>query len=183
MSDQRGIRDNMDKAMREIPFQSNNARALQFQHWFSNCSPASAVSLVFASALVVGLAFFPIAGWLDEHAGTWIKLPSINYRAWPFVLLAIAISPVAETLIYQWVIFRLAFLSAFVRRRSWIAAWLSAAIFGGQHFYSAGYIVLSFAVGLVFAYAFLLSGTFKRGCWVVAGAHCALNIVALAIKW
>jgi len=169
--------------MRQIPFQSTSARTLKFQRWFSTCRPAYAISLLFASALVVGLAFYPISVWIDAHAGKWIQLPPINYRAWPFVFLAIVISPLAETLIYLWAVFRLAFLSSFVRQRSWIPAWLSAAIFGGQHFQSAGYIVLSFVVGLVLAYAFWLSGTFKRGYWVVAGAHCVLNLVALAIKW
>lgn len=142
-----------------------------------------AVALVFVAALLVGLVFWPIAGWIDAQVGKWIRLPAINYRTWPFVLLAIAVSPLVETLFYQWTVFRLAFLSAFVRQRTWIPVWLSAAIFGGQHFSSAGYIILSFAVGLVLAYGFLFSGTFKRAFWVVAGAHCALNIVALAVKW
>jgi len=169
--------------MRQIPFQSSSARILRFQSWFSSGNPGYAISLVFISALIVFLAFFPLSVWIDTHAGKWIQLPPIDIRAWPFVFLAIVISPLAETLIYCWAVFRLAFLSSFVRQRSWIPVWLSAAIFGGQHFQSAGYIVLTFAVGLVLAYAFWLSGTFKRGYWVVAAAHCALNAVALAIKW
>lgn len=143
----------------------------------------SAISLVFTIGLLVGLGIFPIAGWLDAHGGKWIQLPQNHYQTWPFILIAVIVSPLAETLIYQWVVFRLAFISEFIRLRSWIAAWLSAAFFGGQHFYSVGYIVLSFVVGLVFAYAFLLSGIFKRGYWVVTGAHCAINVLVLAINW
>jgi uncharacterized protein len=166
-----------------LPPAIDNARVVQFQRWFSTCKPAYAVSLVFVSALLAALALLPIAGWLDTHGGSWLQLPSIDYRTWSFVFFAVAVSPLLETLFFQWAILRVALLSRFVRERAWIAAGLSAAIFGGQHFSSAGYILLSFAVGLVLAYGFLLSGTVKRAYWVVTGAHCALNLVALALKW
>ena len=85
--------------MRQIPFQSTSATILAFQRWFSTCNPAYAIPLLFASALLVGLGLFPIGAWIDARAGTWIQLPPINYRALPFVFLAVVISPLAETLI------------------------------------------------------------------------------------
>jgi hypothetical protein len=169
--------------MRETLFHSHNPRLIRFQRWFSTCKGAHASLLVFAVAGPVGLAFWPFGKWLDSHLGKWIALPDIDHRTWRFVLLAAVVSPLVETLLYQWAIFRLALLNSFVRRRAWIPAWVSAAIFGGQHFYSAGYIVVCFAAGLVLAYGFWLSGTFKRGYWVIAGSHCALNIAGLALTW
>jgi len=69
------------------------------------------------------------------------------------VLLALVLSPLLETLIFQYFIIKL------VQRFRWnntIAVFISASLFGVAHYYNIRYIIFAFFLGLIFGTAFIL---------------------------
>lgn len=70
------------------------------------------------------------------------------------LLVASVLTPVVETAIFQWLPIRL--LRTWLKLPSALAVIASAALFGAAHTYSVGYVVYTFAIGLVLAYGFVL---------------------------
>lgn len=169
--------------MQQLVISFSNQRAVRFAAWFSTCLPLVASAVLSGAVLAVAAVCYPIAGLIDEHFGKWITLPSFEFRRWPFVVLALVICPLLETLFNQLLVFKVAYLSKRFRQHRWMVVVVSGLLFGSHHFYSAGYIFLTTCVGMVFAAGFLLSATYWRAFWVVSAARCAANLVGLAIKW
>jgi membrane protease YdiL (CAAX protease family) len=97
-------------------------------------------------------------------------------------VLALVGAPLFETLLLQWLVFRIACRRGWLPRRALTISVVSGLLFGATHFYSPGYMVWTSAVGTVFALGFLFSGTFKRGFWVVCFAHVGFNAVAVLFE-
>lgn len=151
--------------------------------WLRVCHPLLAVLAVSGVALAVAGVCYPVAGLIDERLGKWITLPPFEFRRWHFVVLGLVVSPIVETFFFQFLIFKGASFVGALRRQPWWVVVLSAVIFGGQHFYSAGSIFISTFVGGVFAGGYLLAGAKRRAFWVVTAAHAIVNLVALVVKW
>lgn len=151
--------------------------------WLGACHPLLAILAVSAVALAVAGVCYPVAGLIDERMGKWITLPPFEFRRWHFVVLGLVVSPIVETFFFQFLIFKGASFVGALRRHPWWVVVLTAVIFGGQHFYSAGSIFISTFVGGVFAGGYLLAGAKRRAFWVVTAAHAIVNLVALVVKW
>ena len=93
--------------------------------------------------------------------------------------------PIIETLIFQFAIIRL--LRVKTRLSSGMIIFISALAFGLVHYYSIPYIVLSFATGLIFAYAYLIYLDLKKDAFIVVtvihGLNNASALALHAIEW
>jgi hypothetical protein len=169
--------------MRQLLLRPTSSGVVRFHAWFATCSPIYASLVIVAAVLLVAAALYPVAAGIDALLGRWIHLPAFEFRRWPFVIIAVVISPLVETIVFQYAVFRIAYLSDRFRQKGRLIIAFSALLFGIQHFYSAGYMIMTTGAGAVFSTGFLFAGTFNRGFWTVTAAHAVVNGVALAIKW
>lgn len=97
--------------------------------------------------------------WLDSlqpHDALHIEGGPKNLPAFALparLLLGSFVVPVFETTVFQWLPLRL--LHNGLKLPAWAAVMVSAALFGAGHGYSSGYVLFTFLIGLVLAWAFV----------------------------
>jgi membrane protease YdiL (CAAX protease family) len=88
-------------------------------------------------------------------------------------------APVVETLLFQTLPIHI-FTEVFIKKRN-IAIFISALLFGLSHYYSLLYILITFVIGLLFAWAYLnyeeRNGS-QKAFWAITLAHALRNAIA-----
>src|SRR6185369_10200593 len=102
--------------MQQVAVNFSNQRAARFAAWFSTCPPWLASAVLAGVVLAVAAVCYPLAGLIDAHFGKWITLPTFEFRRWPFVVLALVISPAFETLFNQFLVFKIACRNKWLRQ-------------------------------------------------------------------
>jgi membrane protease YdiL (CAAX protease family) len=95
----------------------------------------------------------------------------------------IIVSPVVETLLFQWAVLGISLSVDRLRRRSWIGCVISALLFGWAHGGGLVLFTATFVVGLILAYGYLLAyPTNRRAFVVVAASHALHNAMAVLAR-
>ena len=92
------------------------------------------------------------------------------------------LAPILETLLHQSLPIYI-FTKKWIKKRN-IAIFLSALSFGVLHFYSLLYILTTFMVGLLFAWAYLIyyeRHSFEKAFWAITLVHALRNTIALLV--
>ena len=93
------------------------------------------------------------------------------------LLVAVILVPPLETLAFQWVPIKCLRRVGCLRGRNQVLVICSALLFGLVHCYSLLAVVRAFAVGLVFAYAFVVIEDRQQSAyWVVSAIHALRNL-------
>ncbi|MGM0410154.1 MAG: CPBP family glutamic-type intramembrane protease [Bacillota bacterium] len=104
-----------------------------------------------------------------------VSLISLSYIEF-FELVFIV--PILETFIFQLVIIRLLSKIKMIRDKKKIIIFISAFLFGIQHFYSLIYIIITFIIGILLAYSFIIyENKNKSSYWTVTFIHSLRNLV------
>ena len=94
-------------------------------------------------------------------------------------LYTIILGPFLETLLFQFIPVKLLSTYTFFKQRKLLLALISALIFALSHIYSFYYFILSFLVGAVFVFFFLIM-EFKQkgaGLWHTTFLHMIVNLM------
>ncbi len=150
--------------------------------WFQKAPILVSAFLCFIAYYIVRQVTLPIGYHLNEHWGEWLDSPLSNSSAGDKAFAALVVAPLVETLICQWLVFRIAIALGLLPRISWLVVILSGLCFGATHFYSPGYIFVTFFDGLVLATGFLFSGKMARAFWVVCLAHAIFNAYIMVFR-
>lgn len=149
--------------------------ALRFDRWLRAREFGKQVVVLYAIFVATALAANPLKPAIDAVTGVWLVPPSETMTPATLFISAVLVAPLAETWLCQWLILdRLARTRWFVGRPRLVFV-LSVLFFGAQHFSSLGYIVCTSVSGVVFAYAFLVTGKGWRGYWATALVHALWN--------
>ena len=110
----------------------------------------------------------------NHNAGSKVAQYPIVYLLPTIIILA----PVLETLISQALIIEL-----FKKRfGNTITILISASFFGLMHYYSLAYIINTFFVGIIFAYAYIIyQEKNKKPFWVVCSIHALRNLISFIL--
>ena len=128
------------------------------------------VILFLSYAVVLPFAFF------DDGVVHPIHKDPFTYR----IFAACIIAPLWETMFYQVIPIHV-FTEAIIKKRN-IAIFLSALFFGIVHYFSLVYIAFTFAIGLLFAWAYLNYYErygFNRAFWAITIVHALRNAIAV----
>lgn len=159
-------------------------RVLRFDGWLRALDFGKQVVVLYAIFVAASLAASPLMPAIDEVTGKW--LPPVEAGMGPTTLFfaAVVVAPLVETWLCQWLILdRLASARWFVGRPRLVFV-LSVLLFGSQHFSSLGLIVCTSVSGVVFAYAFLVTGKGWRGYWATVLVHALWNYsVPILNRW
>ncbi len=94
------------------------------------------------------------------------------------------IVPILETLIHQYLPFKLMQMWSLTKSKYGLYILLSAIIFGLWHYYSLQYIIFAFSVGLILGYTYCFySKTPTVAFWSTALIHCLRNSIAFLIPF
>ena len=99
------------------------------------------------------------------------------------ILLVCVMAPIVETVFHQAIPIQL-FTEVWIKKKN-IAIFLSALSFAILHYYSLLYILMTFAIGLVFAWAYLnyyKRYSFNRAFWAIAIVHALRNAIAVIAR-
>ena len=142
-----------------------------------NAHPALFVPIGWLASFVVVLPYVVILELfpgLQNTAGPDLASKGLVER----VIVACLVAPLFETAVHQWGPHHL-FHVHWKLPLPWVLL-LSAAFFGAAHFYSFGYIIFAFLIGLVLAYAFAVKhGSKHNPFWLVFWIHALRNAVAV----
>ena len=96
------------------------------------------------------------------------------------LIIGSVVAPLLETAFTQWAPIQL--VRYILKWNPNLAALVSACTFGGLHYYSLDYVIWTFLVGLVFAYAYVLRGEHGGHPFaVVFTAHSLRNLIASVV--
>lgn len=96
-------------------------------------------------------------------------------------IVAVIIAPQFETLFAQALAHK---VGQYLKLKSTYIILLSALWFGLMHFYSLQYVILTFTIGLVLAYAYYLyQSSFRKAFWFVAAIHALHNLTSVLIVY
>jgi membrane protease YdiL (CAAX protease family) len=102
-----------------------------------------------------------------------------NVKGLMMFVMAVTVVPLIETLLGQALAHK---VGQGLKLKSTYIILLSALWFGLMHFYSLQYIILTFTIGLVFAYAYYLyQSSFRKAFWFVAAIHALHNLTSVLI--
>lgn len=141
-----------------------------------------AVMLCLIGALVSTLVSAPFEfGLVDDVK--WLPEPDFEVMGWGLIVSAVFVAPLLETLLFQMFPMSILWYFRFFRRRRWFIVLISGLVFGAQHFYSLQYILVTFAIGMLMMWGYIVK--YKRHAfWSVAlyhfiwnGSICAYQIV------
>jgi hypothetical protein len=130
------------------------------------------VVLVLSFIITLPFAFY------DDGVVHPINEKHIIYR----IVVACILAPVLETLLHQTLPIYI-FTKKWIRKRN-IAIFLSALSFGLLHFYSVLYILITFMIGLVFSWAYLIyyeRHSFEKAFWAITLVHALRNAIAVLV--
>jgi len=94
------------------------------------------------------------------------------------------IIPILETFIFQKSIIRLLTKLKKIRNKKIIIILISALFFGIQHFYSLIYVFITFIIGILLAYSFIIyENKNKSAFWTVTFIHSLRNLVNFVLLY
>ena len=155
--------------------------ATRAHNWYKNAPWAlAALALLLATysaaiPIAVLAHFFP--SWETGPGSQTMDTAGIAGK----FFLASVLAPLVETAMLQWAPIRM--LRGTFGAGPRLTVCVSAALFAATHAYSLGYVCLTFLIGLVLAYGYLvrsLSG--GHAFWVVFSAHALRNLVATVAR-
>lgn len=91
------------------------------------------------------------------------------------------ISPLIETFIFQFLLFRFLLLFSFFQKNKIYIVIISAIIFAASHYNSLTRIIITFLMGFLFTAIFILREK-NKGFWIVSIAHGIWNATVVIIK-
>jgi len=135
---------------------------------------------------------FAIAIWLLSYAvilpfipfNDGIENPIREHHIIIYFIAACLIAPILETAMHQ--SFPIYIFTKVLIKNKHLAIFISALTFGLIHFYSLYYILLTFVVGLLYAWAYLNyyeRRGFAHAFWGIAVAHALRNVVAVTVNF
>lgn len=97
-------------------------------------------------------------------------------------LLIIVIVPIIETFIFQYGVFKILQAFKFTRSKYVIYIFISALLFGLEHWYSIKYILFAFTAGIALAYTYYLyHKNAIKAFWTTTLIHSLRNLTSLVI--
>ena len=113
-----------------------------------------------------------------------LDIDYLNNKSIPVkFILTVIVTPIIETLIYQYAIIEIVF-RILKSNKTTIAILLSSVIFGLSHFYSITYITATFILGLLFSCVYVIAR--KRNdvnpYWLLTVIHGSINLMAFIVN-
>jgi len=113
-----------------------------------------------------------------------LDIDYLNNKSIPVkFILTVIVTPIIETLIYQYAIIEIVF-RILKSNKTTIAILLSSVIFGLSHFYNITYITATFILGLLFSCVYVIAR--KRNdvnpYWLLTVIHGSINLMAFIVN-
>jgi uncharacterized protein len=168
----------------EKPMHTPDARISPYaQGWLirlgSNMPTWQVIALALLATELLPIALVYVAEWFIPFAP--MNGPDLmSHGVVSGVLFACVVAPLAETAFNQWGCITL--LRNRLGAGPWTAINVSAALFASMHFYSLKYVLMTFPIGIVLGYVFVLEHMRRgRPFLVVATIHALRNGISVAL--
>lgn len=146
-------------------------------------TPAARLALLLWLLGEMVLAPITIVFHYAEHIGRAKPVLAAGPLGWLDVLGLVVLSPLLETVIFQWAVIAVCRVIPMVNRYPVIWCAVSALLFGLAHPYGTWNMLVVMPGGFAFAYMFLIAGPpDRRAVGVVAGVHGLHNAALIAIR-
>lgn len=97
-----------------------------------------------------------------------------------YIIFVVAIAPLLETLVNQYLVYEWLYQKSFFKRKRWIIILISGLSFGLLHYYSGSYMIWAFFFGLYLCYCYdFFRQANKTAFWCTFLLHSLRNLTAI----
>lgn len=146
-------------------------KVTSIHRYLKNCNKVLFIFLMFVVSVLITIVFSPLFDLLDTTAMQSSNVASGGYEFFKFVIFI----PLFETFFFQFLVIE--FLSLLRIGKTKIVG-LSAIIFSVTHYYSIGYILYAFSMGVLFSYSYIIRESKMQAFLTVYAIHMMRNAVA-----
>ena len=140
----------------------------------------SFVLVMVVTSFLVLIPFLPVLKYLVEHVGPLGGPDSLQGSIFLQFIIGVTLAPLVETMLFQSL--PIYILMTYTKLNNAAVMSISALFFALSHFYSLTYVFVTFFVGFVLAYAYIVYLKKRQSSyWVVVAIHALRNLVTLVV--
>lgn len=147
--------------------------------YLKSCNKILYIFLMFVISIFLTVVLSPVFDFFDtsviQSYGAEEHRETVVFEFFTAVIVA----PLVETLIFQFLVIEFLYLTKIGKRKIVV---LSAIIFSLTHYYSIGYILYAFSMGVIFSYSYVIRKNATQAFLTVYAIHLLRNVLAFSLR-
>jgi membrane protease YdiL (CAAX protease family) len=153
-------------------------KLLSLHRYFKHCNGFLFVFLMFALSIIVTIILSPLFNLFDTPI---VQEPAFDasqnlfYQLFKYVIFI----PLFETFIFQFLVIEFLYLIWIGKRK---VIFFSALLFAAIHYYSIGYMLYAFSMGVILSYSYVIQKSTAKAFLIVYAIHLLRNALAFLLQ-